>query len=77
MPKPKASATVRNILHRSLRACEAASDPTSERCGVAPEHREALRLYLTTWVEGPLRDAIAHLDGDKELGEIEFWRECR
>ncbi len=44
-----------------------------ERCGVAKVHQDAMRSYIDTWVRGPLRDAIAYLEGEKSAKDIEFW----
>lgn len=50
-------------LKRALEALHAATDPQSTKCAVAPEHREAMRVYLQTWVEHPLFKAIADIEG--------------
>ena len=42
-------------------------------CVVSPEHKEAIRLYLSTWVEGPLRSLDGYLKGNLEAWEIEHW----
>jgi len=32
-----------------------------------------MRLFLDTWVRGPLQSVISHNDGELTLGEIKFW----
>lgn len=44
-----------------------------DKCGVDLVHQEALRLYIDTWVRGPLQDAIAYLEGEQTAKQIEHW----
>jgi hypothetical protein len=46
-------------LRTALLHAEAGADPSNRRCGVEPEHRKAMQLYLQSWVIQPLRRAIA------------------
>jgi hypothetical protein len=52
-------------LHRALDAAVAGAEPDSRRCAVGREHREAMELYLKTWVIGPLKSAIQKMEGDQ------------
>lgn len=52
-------------LQAALKALRAGADPTSPSCGVDAVHREAMRLYLRTWVMGPLETALATIIGEK------------
>jgi hypothetical protein len=61
----KANRKIVRQLRDALEHVRAAADPTSKRCGVAPEHREAMRLYLRTWAIPPLEDAIERMTGVK------------
>jgi hypothetical protein len=68
-PPPKrlrANGKIVEKLRRSLDAARAAADtaPTS-RCAVDVAHREAMRLYMRSWVIAPLEDAIERMTGVK------------
>jgi len=45
-----------------------------EQCGVDPKAQEAMRLYLKTWVAGPLSSALRYIRGEASASElIEYW----
>lgn len=48
-------------------------EPNSERCAVAPEVREAAHLYLESWVEGPLLEAMRAFSGGLKEYELTGW----
>jgi hypothetical protein len=57
-------------LDRALRATKALVDLTEEsRCSVADEHKEAVRLYVETWVIPYMEDAITDLKGGEPTPE--------
>lgn len=64
---PRGSRELLDTLREALRAADL--DRADNRCAVAPEAKAAMRLYLGSWVCGPLRAAIAHLEGDDELAD--------
>lgn len=66
--KTKPLRVTQNILGALKRALRAAK---RERCAVEPEHQEAMRLYLDSWVVTPLQAAIKGIEG-KESGETNF-----
>lgn len=45
-------------------------DPNNPGCTVSPEVREAARLYLSTWVRGPLAEIVQEED---KGGFIHIW----
>ncbi len=58
-PKLRANRRVLRALRQALHAAKMAD------CTVEEKHKEAMRLYLKTWVVGPLEDAIADMRGEK------------
>lgn len=48
-------------LEDALEHARAGADPQSHRCAIAPEHREAMSLYLKSWVIGPLAKALGQI----------------
>jgi hypothetical protein len=58
----RANRRILKALTASLEAAKAAADDSeASRCGVEPEHRRAMALYLTTWVIHPLQTALADM----------------
>ena len=53
---------VRDQLRDAMEHLQAAIDPQSPRCACSREAREELRLYLSTWVRGPLRHALDEVE---------------
>ncbi len=59
-----------------IRALEYALEQANmKNCAVAPEHKEAMRLYLRTWVAGPIEDALQYLRGEKDSWGIIHWQQ--
>jgi hypothetical protein len=52
----------RHNLDYAMERLDTFLDPSNPRCTVAPEIREAARLYLDSWVRGPLAEIIASDD---------------
>ena len=46
---------IEQLLLKALEAAELRS------CGVAKEHQLAMRIYLSSWVVGPLREALTRM----------------
>lgn len=44
-----------------------------ENCIIDEVHKEAVRLYIDTWVRGPLQSAIAYGKGNVRLQEAKHW----
>jgi hypothetical protein len=42
-------------------------------CVIDDVHKEAVRLYIETWVRGPLKAAIAYGKGDLRLEDASRW----
>lgn len=63
-----ASKTLINVLKQAD-----ASAAMGELCAIDDVHKEAVRIYIETWVRQPLQDAIAHLEGEKSAKQIEHW----
>jgi hypothetical protein len=53
-------------LEEAIESLSQYCDPEDEHCSIPAEHREAGRLYLGSWVEGPLGDALAMLKRSQE-----------
>lgn len=49
-------------LKEALRAAQTGADPANSSCTVEAVHREEMRLYILTWVCGPLERAIASIE---------------
>lgn len=48
-------------MQEALRSLRMFLDPGNEGCAVPPEHRDAAKQYLESWVLGPLEEAVAFL----------------
>jgi hypothetical protein len=48
-------------LQQALQSLRAFLDVGNADCDVAPEHRQAAKLYLESWVLGPVQEAVAFL----------------
>lgn len=44
-----------------------------DNCIIDEEHKEAVRLYIDTWVRGPLQAAISYGKGNVGLKEASQW----
>ncbi len=44
-----------------------------DNCMIDDVHKEAVRLYIETWVRGPLQSAIAYGRGNVGLSEASHW----
>lgn len=44
-----------------------------DNCMIDEVHKEAVRLYIETWVRGPLQSAIAYGKGNLGLKEASHW----
>lgn len=60
VPKLRANKRILQALKFALRHAELTN------CSVGEEHKNAMRLYLSTWVAGPLKDAIADMTGERK-----------
>lgn len=70
MTKKRLPTHVRKSLESALRRAD--FKLREGRCSVDPEAQEAMRIYLDTWVAGPLRSILQWDDGDRaylEWGE--------
>lgn len=63
-PSPmRINRTIRRQLAEAIRELEALCDSRSEnRCSVPVEHKEAVRLFVETWVLAKLKRALAEID---------------
>jgi hypothetical protein len=59
-PKLRANQRILNAIKFALQHAE-----LGEYCAVEPEHQEAMRLYLQSWVVGPLKSAIEDMKGTR------------
>lgn len=62
-PRKKLPKKVRDCIEAALRR---ADSKLRKGCGVSKEAQEAMRLYLDTWVAGPLRTILDWDDGNDE-----------
>lgn len=69
MPKNKLPKIVRQVIEYALEH----ADMEREGCAVAEEHKEALRLYLDTWVRGPLFDVLEWDEGKATITQLAVW----
>jgi len=60
VPKLRANRRILRALERALAAAEL------QKCGSDDVHKEAMSLYLHTWVAGPLRSAINDMLGKEK-----------
>lgn len=44
-----------------------------DNCMIDEVHKEAVKLYIDTWVRGPLQSAIAYGRGNIGLNEAVHW----
>lgn len=44
-----------------------------ESCGINEVHQQAMKLYIDTWIRGPLQDAIGYLKGDVTVHQMAEW----
>lgn len=58
MARARAPRAVRAGLEEAASKLRILTDPNDDRCSIAPEHREAVRLYVDTWIT-PLVDQAA------------------
>ena len=58
---------IRDRLDRALEIVQ------MKRCGVDPEHQEAMKLYLDTWAVGPLQMVIDWDDKKIPAPKPEVW----
>lgn len=56
-PRLRMNKTARTLIVEALRSAKL------ERCAVAEEHKEAMRIYLDSWVVGRLEHALEIIDG--------------
>jgi hypothetical protein len=58
----------RAALEAAATLLERLSDENDERCGVAPEHRRAVRAYVQTWILPKIR-AVATPPSKRGINE--------
>ncbi len=63
----KISQEIVRVLDDALAHCNmnGSGHPEPGTCGVDAEHREAMRVYLETWIAAPLSLAIAAINGEE------------
>jgi hypothetical protein len=63
---------ISKLILNNLEAARSAA--ARERCGVDDASQEAMRLYMDTWILGPLDDAIASIKGELPTWEQHNWK---
>ncbi len=60
------------ILRRILETCEQRLDMENKNCAVEQEHKEAMKLYLDTWVVPQLKAVRKCLAGEASARQYEW-----
>lgn len=68
MSNPKLPQTVLELLQEAD-----AKAAMGDNCIIDERHKEAVRLYIDTWVRGPLQSVIDYGHGNISLKEASHW----